>query len=85
MGAGHWPLYDKRPSQMVWNIRSFNRGLFVGARAWLLTDHSQFTHQPSTLETTDDNAFLTEQAFDDPAARRATTLRTQKTGLSLQG
>ena len=76
------PFYCKLPVQMVRDIRSFNGGLFVGMRAWLLTDQSQLAHQSSNLEATDDNAFLAEQAFDCSAAGRTATLGKQAVYLS---
>ena len=78
-------LYRKLTIQMIRDIRSLNGGLFVGMRAWLLTDQPQLAHQSSYLEATDDNAFLAEQAFDCPAASRATALGKQAVYLSLQG
>ncbi|WP_158269322.1 hypothetical protein [Saccharospirillum sp. MSK14-1] len=79
------PFNCKRPIQVIGDIRSFNRGLFVGVRSGLLTDQPQLTNQPYNLETTDDNDSITEQAFDGPVARRAATLGEQAIDQSLQG
>ena len=78
-------LYRKLTIQVIRDIRSLNGGLFVGMRAWLLTDQSQLAHQSSNLEATDDNTFLAEQAFDCSAAGRAAALGKQAVYLSLQG
>ena len=79
------PFYCKLPVQMVRDIRSFNGGLFVGMRGWLLTDQPQLAHQSSYFEATDDNAFLAEQAFDCSAAGRTAAFGKQAVYLSLQG
>ena len=54
------PVYRELAGQVVRDIRSFDRGLLVSVRAWLLTDQPQLAHQTSNLEAPDDNAFFAE-------------------------
>ncbi len=70
---------------MVWDIRPFNSGLFVGVRAWLFADQPQFVHKAPNLEAANSDAFVAEHVLNRPAASRAAALGEQAVYLSLQG